>query len=402
VILIKDENNILTTVAIYHALNDGSVAVIPILFPIFKSIFNLTYTQVGIITGGGLLLTLISQLIIGRKADGKDFRTLLSVGILLVSISLLLLTQSRDFYTLFLLILFIRFSSSFFHPIGVGWISRTFKKIKLDWAMGIQSGGADIGAFVAVATTLYLTEITYWQFPLFLWSILGIIGLLAGIIFTRNIRVTITKVKFEYKKQTFKEALSEGLDFLKNIKILVPAIMISGASWGIIITYLPLLLQERTNLSLSLIGLLVAVWLGIGSIASFSYGTISNYLGRKKIIIFSYLSLGIIGIMLTTITSVQILLGMMVLLGIAVFITYPALFSFISEITHESIEGRTFGIIFTLQLGGGTALLFIGGILSDLIGIWMPFFLLGIISLIISVFLVLYYRKPYAINSLHN
>jgi MFS family permease len=225
---------------------------------------------------------------------------------------------------------------------------------------------------------------------------------LAGIIFTRNIRVTITKVKFEHKKQTFKEALIEGLNFLKNIKILVPAIMISGASWGIIITYLPLLLQERTNLSLSLIGLLVAVWLGIGSIASFSYGTISNYLGRKKIIILSYLSLGIIGILLTTITSVQILLGMMVFLGISVFITYPALFSFISEITHESIEGRTFGVIFTLQLGGGTALLFIGGILSDVIGIWMPFFLLGIISLIISVFLILYYRKPYAINSLHN
>ena len=399
--MIKDENNILTTVATYHALNDGSVAVIPILFPIFKSIFNLTYTQVGVITGGGLLLTLISQLIIGRKADGKDFRTLLSVGILLISISLLLLTQSRNFFSLFLLILFIRFSSSFFHPIGVGWISRTFKKIKLDWAMGIQSGGADIGAFVAVATTLYLTELTFWQFPLFLWSMLCVIGLFFGILLTKNIRETVSKVKYEHKKQTFKQALTEGLNFLKNIKILVPAIMISGASWGIIITYLPLLLQERTNLSLSLIGLLVAVWLGVGSIASFSYGTISKYLGRKKIIIFSYLSLGIIGIFLTTITNVQIILGMMVLLGIAVFITYPALFSFISEITHESIEGRTFGIIFTLQLGGGTALLLIGGILSDLIGIWMPFFLLGIISLILTVFLILYYHKPYAINSLH-
>ncbi len=400
-ILIKDENNILASVSIYHALNDGSVAVIPILFPIFKSIFNLTYTQVGVITGGGLLLTLISQLIIGRKADGKDFRTLLSVGILLVSASLLLLTQSRDFYTLLILILFIRFSSSFFHPIGVGWISRTFKKIKLDWAMGIQSGGADIGAFVAVGTTLFLTELAYWQFPLFLWSILGIIGLFFGIILTRNIRETVTKLKYENKRQTFKEALSEGLNFLKNIKLLVPAIMLSGAAWGIIITYLPLFLQERTNLSLSLIGLLVAVWLGVGSIASFSYGSISNYLGRKKIIILSYLVLGIIGILLTTITDIQILFVMMVLLGIAVFITYPTLFSFISEITHESIEGRIFGIIFTLQLGGGTALLFIGGILSDLIGIWMPFFLLGIISLILSVFLILYYNKPYAINSLN-
>lgn len=391
-----DKIRILSTTSIYHALNDGSVAVIPILFPIYKSLFNLSYTQVGIITGGGLLLTLISQLIISRKADGKDFRTLLSLGTLLVSASLLLITQSHDFITLLFFILFIRFSSSFFHPIGVGWISRTFKKIKLDWAMGIQSGCADIGGFVAVATTLYITEITYWQFPLFLWSIIGIIGLFIGITLTRDIKENINDIRMETKKQTVKEALSNELILLKNIKLLAPAIMLSGAAWGIIITYLPLLLQERTDLSLSFIGILVAIWLGIGSIASFSYGKISRYLGRKKVIILSYILIGSVGIFLTFVTYVQAIFGLIILLGIAVFLTYPTLFSFISEVTHESMEGRTFGIIFTLQLGGGTALLFIGGILSDIFGIWTPFFLLGILSFMISILLLIFYKKPYA------
>ena len=129
----NDKHRILSTVGIYHAFNDGSIAVIPLLFPIFKVLFNLSYTQIGVITGGGLLIILIAQIFIGRISDRKNFRTLLSIGILLLSGSLLLLTQTQGFLTLLLFIFIVRLSSSFFHPIGIGWVSRVFKKDRLDW-----------------------------------------------------------------------------------------------------------------------------------------------------------------------------------------------------------------------------------------------------------------------------
>jgi hypothetical protein len=88
----------------------------------------------------------------------------------------------------------------------------------------------------------------------------------------------------------------------------------------------------------------------------------------------------------------------MIIFGTAVFLMFPALFSFVSEVTHETVEGKTFGIIFTLQLGGGTVLLFLGGILSDIFGIWIPFLLLGSISMIIAIILIIFYRKPYVIK----
>jgi MFS family permease len=79
------------------------------------------------------------------------------------------------------------------------------------------------------------------------------------------------------------------------------------------------------------------------------------------------------GILLSIIINIGLLLLIILFLGIAVFITYPALASFVSEITDENVEGKTFGIIFTLQLGGGTLLLTIGGIFGDLFGIWSSF-----------------------------
>jgi len=385
----NDKHRILSTVGIYHAFNDGSVAVIPLLFPIFKVLFNLSYTQIGVITGGGLLIILIAQIFIGRISDRKNFRTLLSIGILLLSGSLLLLTQTQGFLTLLLFIFIVRLSSSFFHPIGIGWVSRVFKKDRLDWAMGIQSALGDLGAFIAILTALYIAEIKGWDFPFYLWTITGIGVLFLGLFLTQNIhKEYITVTNTNNKKQTLNEAVFEAWDMLKRVKLLIPAFIISGAAWGITISYLPLLLDERTTLSLSAIGIIISIWMGMGVIVCFSYGRIQSYLGRRNTLIFAYLIMGIMGFALSIFTNIIIILFIMVLLGISTFVTFPAMFSFVSEKTHESMEGKTFGYVLTIQLGGGTVLLFLSGVFSDIWGIWIPFTILGFLCFFVAFVLI--------------
>ncbi len=390
------EGRILTSVSIIHAVNDGSVAVISILFPIFKELFTLSYTQVGIITGGGLFITLVAQLLLGRFADGKNVNAFLLTGVALTSISLVLLTFSNAFITLIVFIFFMRFATSFFHPIGIGWISRTYKKGKLDWAMGIQSGSADLGAFLAILTTLSITQLTHWTVPLYGWSCICILGFAACLLLTYRLKRELVVVPKEKTKHTIKEMATDAFSCMKRIKLLIPAFMISGASWGVMITYLPLLLDANTPLSLPMIGFLVALWAGIGSITSLSYGKIRSYIHRKQVLVVSYLTIGTLSLLLAFLTNIAVLLIIMVLLGIAIFLTYPALFSFVSEVTHESVEGWTFGLTFTFQTGGGTILLFLGGVLSDVFGIWMPFALLGTLALVFTLTLLLNYKKPFA------
>ena len=392
----KQQGKILSAVSLIHAINDGSTAVISILFPIFKELFHLSYTQVGLITGGGLFITLVAQLFLGRLADGKNVNSFLLTGLLLTSISLVLLTFSSEFITLLIFIFFMRFATSFFHPIGIGWISRTYKKGKLDWAMGIQSGFADLGAFLAILTTLSITQLTHWTVPLYGWTGLCILGLFISLLLTHQLNKELVIVPKETKKNSLKEMATDAFERMKMIKLLIPAFMISGAAWGIIITYFPLLLTERTSFSLPVIGFLVALWAGIGSITSLSYGKIRSYVHRKKLLLASYITIGTLSLLLVFFTHIVLLTGIMILLGIAVFLTYPALSSFVSEVTHESVEGWTFGLTFTFQTGGGTILLFLGGMLSDLFGIWIPFALLGILSLLFSAILLFNYRKPFA------
>jgi len=359
----NDKNRVLLTVGIYHGFNDGSVVIIPILFPVFRILFDLSYTQIGIITGGGLLITLITQIFIGYASDKKNRRLLLSTGILILSASLLLIIQVQGFFTLLLFIFVIRFASGFYHPVGVGWISKTFKKEKIDWAMGIQSALGDFGAFIGILTTAFIVEIKGWTYPFYLWAIAGVLCLFLGLFLTRNTHEKYQKnMEKRPGKIMFGKLLIKEWDFLKNIKLFLPGAIISGTSWGIIVSYLPLLLVERTTLSLSFIGIIISIWIGVGTIICIFYGKIISFFSRKTVVIVSYTTMGLMAFLLTTITNIPIIILIMIFLGISSFISFPAIFSYVSEITDEAFEGKTFGYIFTFQLGFGTLLLFFSGL----------------------------------------
>ena len=388
-----DKKRILSAVALSHAFNDASVVIIPMLFPIFKKLFNLSYTEVGIITGGGLLITLISQLMIGRLSDKKNRRTFLLLGTFLLGITFLLIPFAEGFLTLVLFVFLHRFAASFFHPIGIAWISKIFKKDRLDWAMGIQSAFGDFGAFIAILTTPFIVEFKNWTYPFYIWTIISIFCLFIFIYLTHNFIYEINQNANEKnKKKKFQISLKDDWNAIKKTTIFLPGYIISGLAWSIIINYLPLLLAERTELSLSLIGVMISVWVGIGVIVCMFYGKITNRFGRKNVIIISYIAIGLMGVFISVFTDALILLIVIVLLGVATFLSYPALFSFISEVTEENFEGKMFGYIFTVQLAGGTIILFLSGVTSDLWGIWTPFAILGTLSFI-SAFLLIIKRK---------
>jgi len=273
--------------------------------------------------------------------------------------------------------------------LGIGLISRTFKNRNLDSAMGFQSAFGDLGAFLAVLTTLYIAELKGWQFPFFIWAVLGVLILLTGIVLTRKTDETLFRyIHQTNQKQTMSEAYQEWKKIMKNMLLYVPLFIISGAVWGVTISYLPLYLDETTELFLPTIGLIVSLWIGTGTIISFLYGRIQEVVGRRKLLTISYLLTGISSLLLITVSSIPLIISMVFLLGFSSFLTFPALFSFISEMTHESVEGKTFGYTFTLQLGGGTVFLFFSGIVADILGIWVPFALLGVSGLFASILLL--------------
>ncbi|MBS3748340.1 MAG: MFS transporter [Candidatus Thermoplasmatota archaeon] len=381
----KNNIKLLITVCFFHLFNDGVISLVPLLFPVFRTLFNLSYSQIGIITGTGLAVSLFAQFFIGILSDKRNFKTLLLTGMSLLVIALLIFPNIQGFISLFALFILLRFSSSFFHPLGIGLISKRFKKDRLDWAMGIQSALGDLGVFIAIASTLFIAETIGWTYPFYIWTIIGIISIVLGYILTKNIPKTDLKQQSIHQKKLFKEKIHDYKKIITKLRYYAPMLIISGATWGTTLTYLPLFLDENTPLSLSIIGFIVSLWIGFGTIAAFFYGHLHSKIGRKKIIILCYLTIATMNFFLIINPILSIIPVIVAILGIATFLTFPILFSYVSEITHESNEGKTFGFIFTLQLGGGTFLLYISGFLSDVFGIWIPFIFMAIASIVATI-----------------
>lgn len=378
----KPNHKLLSMVSLFHLFNDGVISLVPLLFPIFRSLFNLSYSQIGIITGTGLATSLLAQFLIGTVSDKRNFRTLLLTGVSLLVLSLLLFPTVQGFITLFLLFIFLRFSSSFFHPLGIGLISRRFKKDRLDWAMGIQSAFGDLGVFIALSSTLYIAETFGLLYPFYIWTLIGIFVIIIGVVLTKTIPTIHLKHQPSNQKVLFSKKISEYKHIIATLRYFAPMLIISGATWGTTLTYLPLFLDENTFLSLSVIGLIISLWIGAGTLASVFYGKIQEKIGRKKIITLCYLTIAGMNLLLILNPTIWLIPFIVSILGIATFLTFPILFSYISEITHESREGKTFGYSFTLQLGGGTVVLYSSGFLSDVFGIWIPFLFMAIASII--------------------
>ena len=85
--------------------------------------------------------------------------------------------------------------------------------------------------------------------------------------------------------------------------------------------------------------------------------------------------------------SVGVALALFWTLGSAVFVTYPALFSFVAEASHRRLQGAAFGLLFGFQLLGGSLGSFAAGSLASAfrtvgdLESTAPFYLLGFLAL---------------------
>ena len=266
--------------------------------------------------------------------------------------------------------------------------------------MGIQSAIGDFGAFIGILTTAFIVELKGWSYPFYLWAFAGALCVFLGLYLTRNTHEKYNKnAKKKSEEIVVGEALKNEWALLKKIKLFLPGSITSGTSWGIVVSYLPLLLVERTDLTLSLIGIIISVWIGVGTIICIFYGKIYSFFGRRIVVLFSYLIVAVMAFLLTIVTNILLLISIMILLGISSFLTFPAIFSYVSEITDETIEGKTFAYIFSVQLGGATILLFLSGLTADIWGIWTPFFILGFFSLIVTFLFLFNLKKLRPLNS---
>src|SRR5690606_13363406 len=107
---------ILLAISFSHLLNDMLQSVVPAVYPLIKEEFNLSFTEIGLITLVFQLTASLLQPFVGRYTDKKPLPMSLVAGMAFTFAGLLLFSHATSFTILLVAVGLIGMGSSIFHP----------------------------------------------------------------------------------------------------------------------------------------------------------------------------------------------------------------------------------------------------------------------------------------------
>jgi len=169
--LTSSSNRILYVVSLNHATNDGSVYLLSSLFPIVLALFNVSVLQVGIIVALGYLVNILFQPVVGHYSEGRDPARLLAIGISVITFSVISFVFATGFLSLLASVILLRLGSSFFHPVGISTISKSYSGPRLQKSMGFQSAFGNLGVLLVFLTSAPLYLAVGWRATFFVFAV---------------------------------------------------------------------------------------------------------------------------------------------------------------------------------------------------------------------------------------
>jgi FSR family fosmidomycin resistance protein-like MFS transporter len=112
----KTVYSVLFSIAFAHLINDLLQSVIPSVYPILKENFDLSFTQIGLITFVYQLTASILQPFIGFYTDKKPKPYSLTIAMVFTMLGLALLSYSTHFWMILVSVSLVGIGSSIFHP----------------------------------------------------------------------------------------------------------------------------------------------------------------------------------------------------------------------------------------------------------------------------------------------
>lgn len=107
---------ILFAISFSHLLNDTIQSLIPAIYPIVKKNYQLSFSQIGLITLTFQMAASLFQPFVGLYTDKKPQPYSLAIGMGFTLIGLVTLSQSTGFYYMLISVALIGTGSSIFHP----------------------------------------------------------------------------------------------------------------------------------------------------------------------------------------------------------------------------------------------------------------------------------------------
>jgi MFS transporter, FSR family, fosmidomycin resistance protein len=356
---------ILLMISLSHMLNDTIQSLIPSIYPLVKTNFHLSFTQIGLITLTFQLAASIFQPLVGLYTDLRPKPFSLLVSMAFTFIGLLSLSRSGSFHVLLLSVALIGIGSSIFHPEAskVAYMAAGSKRGLAQSIFQVGgNAGSSLGPLLAALIIVPLGQSSIGWFCL-----LALIAMMVLFFVGRWYKSNLIFLKQKNSRGESGHLLIPKRKIIFSVLILVMLIFSKYFYLASMVSYLTFYLIEKFHVSIQQAQVFLFVFLFSVAAGTLLGGPVGDRIGRKYVIWFSILGVAPFTLLLPHVN----LLGTAILsvfIGLILASAFSAILVYAQELLPGKvglISGLFFG--FAFGMGGlGSAVL---GILADHRGI---------------------------------
>ena len=357
----------------------------PIILPSLKAGLNLTNVEVGALTSAQQLAVGLGQLPCGVLADTwvRHRGTMLALSLGVMGAAYFFLGIPHFLWTLFGSAL-IGVGTALWHPTAAASLSNRFPERRAT-ALSIHGTGATIGDTVTPLLVGLLLAKFSWESAAQLQLIPGMIFAallwrgLAGLFSenpgsTRSSRMQLHDLRTVVRNPAFLGlSLATGLLSMSRL---------------IILTFLPIYLQEHLHYSSVTLGLYIALLHAFGIISQPLLGVLSDRFGRKAVLLPSCLTLGIFYALIAVAPS-GFLLGFVVLIiGLFFYTLFNIFNAAVMDVAGSHVQATAYGLTSLITQIVVIPSPMIAGYFTGTLGIRFAFVLSGALLILASLVLI--------------
>ena len=345
---------ILFSIAFAHLINDLLQAVIPAAYPILKDNYNLTFTQIGLITLAYQLAASILQPLVGLYTDKRPKPFSQIFGMIFTALGIISLSYAASFYMIILSVVLVGIGSSIFHP-EASRISFLASGGKRGLAQSIFQLGGNAGTALG-PLLVALIVVPNAQHYIIWFLVAAVIGLLV-----------LSRIALWYQNHLSLRSTKKAVIDLPNLSqnqivisvvILMVLIFSKFVYMASMSSYFTFYLMERFNLSVQDAQFHLVLFLASCALGTLIGGPLGDKFGRKYVIWFSVLGAAPFTLLLPFVdlfwTGV-----LSVVIGTIISSAFPAILVYAQELLPKKlgmVSGLFYG--FAFGMGGlGSALL---------------------------------------------
>lgn len=273
---------ILFALSFSHLLNDTIQSLIPAIYPVIKTNYHLSFSQIGLITFTFQLAASLLQPFVGLYTDKKPQPYSLAIGMGFTLTGLISLSLSQHFYTMLVSVALIGTGSSIFHP-EASRMAHAASGGKRGLAQSVFQLGGNAGSSLGPLLAAWII-VPYGQFSIVWFSFIALLAIMI-----------LTFVGNWYKKYlvTLKEKIKTtpkpALQFSKkrvifSIAILIVLIFSKYFYMASITSYFTFYLITKFHVSVQTSQIYLFVFLFSVAAGTLLGGPIGDKIGRKYVI----------------------------------------------------------------------------------------------------------------------